>query len=214
MRDCLFVSRTLSDVLAMFTSQTVCGPTGHAHNEGCRVSGSGLEGISDGTNTELGGSYAGRVRLSRISHLAFSNVPLENPERSGRERIILLCEFSPSMPTCLLALLITLGSILRSRLDLQLEILAMRHQIGVLKRSVHKPSTDVHRSSSVGRALPLVAPLGFDVAHCQAGNGCGLASQRLPPILELERRARTTRRADDPPQTRHLIGRMCRRTSM
>ena len=42
------------------------------------------------------------------------------------------------MPTSLLALLITLGSILRSRLDLQLEILALRHQIGVLERSVHK----------------------------------------------------------------------------
>jgi hypothetical protein len=34
------------------------------------------------------------------------------------ERIILFSEFSPSMPTSLLALLVTLGSILRSRLDL------------------------------------------------------------------------------------------------
>jgi hypothetical protein len=46
------------------------------------------------------------------------------------------------MPTSLLALLITLvitlGSILRSRLDIQLEILALRHQIGVLERSVQK----------------------------------------------------------------------------
>ena len=42
------------------------------------------------------------------------------------------------MPTSLLALLITLGSILRSRLDLQLEIRALRHQIGVLERSVRK----------------------------------------------------------------------------
>jgi hypothetical protein len=65
-------------------------------------------------------------------------VPLENPESSERERIILLSEFSPPMPTSLLALLITLGSMLRSRLDLQLEIMALRHQIGVLERSVHK----------------------------------------------------------------------------
>ena len=65
-------------------------------------------------------------------------VPLGNPERSERERIILLSEFSPPMPTSLLALLITLRSILRSRLDLQLEILALRHQIGVLERSVRK----------------------------------------------------------------------------
>jgi putative transposase len=42
------------------------------------------------------------------------------------------------MPTSLLALLITLSSILRSRLDLQLEILALRHQISVLQRSVRK----------------------------------------------------------------------------
>jgi hypothetical protein len=45
-------------------------------------------------------------------------VPLENLERAERERIILFSEFSPSMPTSLLALLVTLGSILRSRLDL------------------------------------------------------------------------------------------------
>jgi hypothetical protein len=56
---------------------------------------------------------------------------------AGRERIILLFDFSSSMPSSLLALLITLGSTLRSRLDLQLEILALRH-LGVLKRSVHK----------------------------------------------------------------------------
>jgi hypothetical protein len=45
-------------------------------------------------------------------------VPLENLERAERERIILFSEFSPSMPTSLLALLVTLGSILGSRLDL------------------------------------------------------------------------------------------------
>jgi len=39
------------------------------------------------------------------------------------------------MLTSLLALLIALRSILRSRLDLQREILALRHQIGVLQRS-------------------------------------------------------------------------------
>ena len=39
-------------------------------------------------------------------------------------------------PSTLFALLIALRSILRSRLDLQLEILALRHQIGVLQRSV------------------------------------------------------------------------------
>jgi len=51
------------------------------------------------------------------------------------------------MLTSLLALLITLPSILRSRLDLQLEILALRHQIGVLQRSAkERPRlTSTHR---------------------------------------------------------------------
>jgi putative transposase len=107
------------------------------------------------------------------------------------------------MPTSLLALLITLGSIPRSRLDLQLEILALRHQIGVLERSfISAPPTHVHRSSSVGLALPLLASLAIDVAHRQSGNGCGLASQGLRPILE-ERPAISR-------QNRDLIRRMCR----
>ena len=42
------------------------------------------------------------------------------------------------MPTSLLVLFVTLRSILRSRVDLQLENLALRHQIGVLQRSVKK----------------------------------------------------------------------------
>jgi len=41
------------------------------------------------------------------------------------------------MPT-LLALLIILRSLIRSRIDLQLENLALRHQIGVLQRSLKK----------------------------------------------------------------------------
>jgi hypothetical protein len=57
-------------------------------------------------------------------------VPLESPQRSEPERIIRLSEFSPSAPTSLLALLITLRSIVPSRRDLQLEILVLRHQIG------------------------------------------------------------------------------------
>jgi pimeloyl-ACP methyl ester carboxylesterase len=75
--------------------------------------------------------------------------PLENPKRSGRERTILLpSELSPSVPTSLVALLITLGSILRSRLDLQLEIpmLALRHQNWRPRTLGSKaPPTHVHR---------------------------------------------------------------------
>src|SRR5215831_8034234 len=42
------------------------------------------------------------------------------------------------MPTSLLALLVLLRSLIRSRIDLQLENLALRHQIGVLQRSLKK----------------------------------------------------------------------------
>src|SRR5215471_598501 len=42
------------------------------------------------------------------------------------------------MPTSLLALLVLLRSLIRSRVDLQLENLALRHQIGVLQRSLKK----------------------------------------------------------------------------
>jgi hypothetical protein len=42
------------------------------------------------------------------------------------------------MPTSLVALLVTLRSMIRSRIDLQLESLALRHQIGVLQCAVKK----------------------------------------------------------------------------
>src|ERR1022692_3691242 len=42
------------------------------------------------------------------------------------------------MPISLAALLVALRSIIRSRLDLQLENVALRHQIGVLHRSARK----------------------------------------------------------------------------
>src|SRR5215831_4193004 len=100
------------------------------------------------------------------------------------------------MLTSLLALLITLRSILRSRLDLQLEILALRHQIGVLQRSAKErprlTSTDRLLWVSLSRIWPHLA---LDVGARQTRNGCGLASQGLPPILDLEGTARTTRTA-------------------
>ena len=65
-------------------------------------------------------------------------VPLANPERSDRTGVILRCEFSSLMTTSLSVLIVSLGTILRSRIDLQLENLALRHQIGVLQRSVKK----------------------------------------------------------------------------
>jgi hypothetical protein len=43
------------------------------------------------------------------------------------------------MPFSVIALLVALRSLIRSRLELQIENLALRHQIGVLQRSARKP---------------------------------------------------------------------------
>jgi putative transposase len=64
-------------------------------------------------------------------------VPLENLEMSERTGIILL-SFSSPMLIPLTALFATLSSVFRSRSVLQLENLALRHQIGVLRRSARK----------------------------------------------------------------------------
>jgi len=101
-------------------------------------------------------------------------VPLENPERSEPTRIILLSEFSPSMFTSLLALLVTLGSILRSRLDLQLEILALRHQIGVLQRSAKERPRLTSRIVSSGSRYPASGAIG-------ARRWCSSSRKRLRP---------------------------------
>ena len=65
-------------------------------------------------------------------------VPLENLEMHERKGIILPSQFSPPMLISLTILFTTLSSIFRSRAALQLENLALRHQIGVLQRSVRK----------------------------------------------------------------------------
>src|SRR5215472_360088 len=101
-------------------------------------------------------------------------VPLENPERSEPTRIILLSEFSPSMLTSLLALLITLRSILGSRLDLQLEILALRHQIAVLQRSAKKRPRLTATDRLLWVSLSRIWPLALDV-------GCLSSPKRLWP---------------------------------
>jgi hypothetical protein len=64
------------------------------------------------------------------------SAPLENLERS--ERMGVTSFIISSMLTALLTLLATLSSIFRSRAALELENLALRHQIGVLRRAAAK----------------------------------------------------------------------------
>jgi hypothetical protein len=63
-------------------------------------------------------------------------VPLENLERS--ERVSVTSFIISLMLTALMTLLATLSSIFRSRAALELENLALRHQIGVLRRAAAK----------------------------------------------------------------------------
>ncbi len=74
-------------------------------------------------------------RLSCYAH-HFPCVPLENLERSERMRVTSF--IISSMLTTLMTLLATLSSIFRSRAALELENLALRHQIGVLRRTAAK----------------------------------------------------------------------------
>jgi hypothetical protein len=64
-------------------------------------------------------------------------VPLENLEMTERMGVIFLLQFSP-MLISLTVLLATLSSLFRSRAAIELENLALRHQISVLRRSARK----------------------------------------------------------------------------
>ena len=67
------------------------------------------------------------------------------------------------------ALLSTLGSMFRSRAALELENMALRHQIGVLKRSARKrPKLTPGRPSILGVPLPGLVRLALCTGHRQA----------------------------------------------
>jgi hypothetical protein len=101
-----------------------------------------------------------------------SAAPPENLEVSERKRIILLSQFSPPMLISLTTLLATLCSIFRSRVALELENLALRHQIGVLQRSARKRlRVNPSRPPFVGLAVPDLGRLALGTCHRQARNG-------------------------------------------
>src|ERR1700732_4119994 len=97
------------------------------------------------------------------------------------------------MLTSLTTLLGTLSSIFKSRAALQLENLALRHQIGVLQRSARRRPKLTPGDwllwvclSRIWRDWPLGA------GHRQGRNGHCLASQGLWSFLDLEGAARPT----------------------
>jgi hypothetical protein len=83
--------------------------------------------------------------------------------------------------------LATLPSILRSRTALELENLALRHQVGVLRRSAAKRPKLTPWDGLLWIGLSrLMARLALSAGHRQAGDGRILASRWLPPVLDLE----------------------------
>ena len=92
---------------------------------------------------------SGRERMVPEGKQASKKVVLLKNRKNLSQRDVLLPEFSPSIPTALVALLITLRSIIRSRVDLQLKNLALRHQISVLdgRRSADLLATSGTRGS-------------------------------------------------------------------
>jgi len=80
-----------------------------------------------------------------------------------------------------------LRSLIRSRIDLQLENLALRHQVGVLQRALKKrPKLASMGSPALGFSVPYLARLELGIGYRQAANGCGLASHGLSLVLDLE----------------------------
>jgi hypothetical protein len=90
------------------------------------------------------------------------------------------------MRISLTPLLAILSSIFRSR-TLQLEDLALRHQIGVLRRSaIKRPKLTLRRPSVEGVAVRHLERLALSASHRHARNGHCLASRRLSFVLDLE----------------------------
>jgi len=73
-----------------------------------------------------------------IFGMVSESVPPENLEMREQKGIILRSQFSSPMLSFLTTFFTALSSVLRSRAVLQLENLALRHQIGVLQRSARK----------------------------------------------------------------------------
>ena len=92
-----------------------------------------------------------------------------------------------SMPALLVALLAALRSFARARLELEAEILALRHQLAVLQRQTpRRPLLHCARSLAVGTAVTAVAKLARRHSDRYARHRRALASSRVRALLVLE----------------------------
>jgi hypothetical protein len=83
----------------------------------------------------------------------------------------------------------------RSRLSMQMELIALRHQVAVYKQNIPR-STPADRSLALGLALPAVAPLATGSGVRTTPYGHHLAEEAVPGLLapiKSARQAGTTR---------------------
>ena len=81
----------------------------------------------------------------------------------------------------------SLSSVFRSRVTLELENLALRHQIGTFIAPRENDRSYPKRIACFGSACPQhLAQLALGARHHQTRNGRGLASCQLSLVLELE----------------------------
>jgi hypothetical protein len=84
------------------------------------------------------------------------------------------------------ALLASTLSVFRSRAALQLEIIALRHQVGVLQRSVKRPKLNRFDRFLWAWFCGVWPDWRSASAHRQTGNRHHVAPQGIPSILDLE----------------------------
>src|SRR6516164_5621367 len=111
------------------------------------------------------------------------------------------------MFTLLLSAIFSIRSWFRSRAALQVEILALRHQLTVLKRS-QRGRLRLNSADRLLWALPPLVAVALGAAYRKARNGDLLASKRVPLVLETEESAGRTGKAAIDWEVRELIGKM------
>ena len=107
-------------------------------------------------------------------------------------KLLVLRQFPRLALSALHVLAAAASSALKSRAALQLENVALRHQLGVLRRSVKQPKlTPVDRCLWGWLSQPSLGRLAFFPAHRPTGNRHCLAPQELPTVLEVESSTRS-----------------------
>lgn len=91
------------------------------------------------------------------------------------------------------SLLFTLFSCFRTRLTLQVEILALRHQVAVLQRARKRPSVQALDRLLWVWLSRVWGAMALSIGHSQAGDSDCLAAERVSTLLDLEEQGREER---------------------